>query len=196
MRTSAAKAFNLGEEKKETRELYGTNLFGQSCLLARRLVESGVSFVEVNLGGVNGGAFGWDTHGNNFETVKQLSGVLDSGWSALMTDLKNKGLLDTTTIVWMGEFGRTPEIVNNNGRNHWATSWATVLAGGGIKGGQVVGKTSDDGMEVKERPVTAGDLMATLVTVLGIDPKKSNRSNAGRPIDIADKTAKVIKEIV
>ena len=196
MRTSAAKAFNLGEEKKETRELYGTNLFGQSCLLARRLVESGVSFVEVNLGGVNGGAFGWDTHGNNFETVKQLSGVLDAGWSALMTDLKNKGLLDTTTIVWMGEFGRTPEIVNNNGRNHWATSWATVLAGGGIKGGQVVGKTSDDGREVKERPVTAGDLMATLVTALGIDPKKSNRSNAGRPIDIADKTAKVIKEIV
>jgi hypothetical protein len=196
MRTSAAKAFTLAEEKKETRELYGTNLFGQSCLLARRLVESGVSFVEINLGGINGGAFGWDTHAQNFQTVKSLSGVLDTGWSALMTDLKDRGLLDSTTIVWMGEFGRTPQLAGPEGRNHWATSWATVLAGGGIKGGQVVGKTSDDGMEVKERPVTAADLMATIVTALGIDPKKSNRSNAGRPIDIADKTAKVIKEIV
>jgi hypothetical protein len=196
MRTSAAKAFSLEEEKTSVRDLYGKNLFGQSCLLARRLVEQGVPFVEVNLGGVNGGANGWDTHGQNFQQVKQLSAVLDNGWGALMSDLKERGLLDHTTIVWMGEFGRTPLINPQQGRDHWANSWATVVAGGGIKGGQVVGKTSADGMKVEDRPVTATDLIATVCAALGIDPQKQNQSNQGRPIGIADKTAKVIKEIV
>jgi hypothetical protein len=196
MRTSASKAFDLEEEKAAVRDSYGKSLFGQSCLLARRLVEHGVPFIEVNLGGVNGGAFGWDTHNQNFQQVKQLSGALDDGWSALMTDLKDRGLLDTTTIVWMGEFGRTPKINGGQGRDHWANSWATVLAGGGIKGGQAYGKTSADGMEIADKPTTAADFMATVVTALGISHTTPNRSNLGRPITIADKGSKPIKDIV
>src|SRR5262249_12109856 len=154
MKTDAAKAFNLNEEKASVRDAYGRNLFGQGCLLARRLVERNVPFVEVTLGGVNGGAFGWDTHGNNFPAVHGLCGVLDPAWAALMSDLQERGLLDTTLIVWMGEFGRTPRINPQRGRDHWPNSWSTVLAGGGIKGGQAIGKTGADGMAVTERPVT------------------------------------------
>jgi hypothetical protein len=196
MNTDAKKAFNVEEEKPAVRDAYGRNLFGQGCLLARRLIEKGVPFVEVSHSGVGGAVLGWDTHGNNFEQVKQLSAVLDQGWSALMSDLAERGLLDSTLIVWMGEFGRTPKINRNNGRDHWPNSWATVLAGGGIKGGQAVGKTSDDGMEVKERPVTQADLIATVCKGLGIDPDKQNQSNVGRPIRIADAGSKPIKEVV
>ncbi len=119
MRSDAGRAFDLDDEKDALRDAYGRNLFGQGCLLARRLVERGVPFVEVALGGLNGGGLGWDTHANNFETVKNLSGVLDAAWSSLMGDLKERGLLDTTTIVWMGEFGRTPQINQNKGRDHF-----------------------------------------------------------------------------
>jgi hypothetical protein len=190
MKTSAAKAFNLEDEPPALRDAYGRNLFGQGCLLARRLVERGVPFVEITLGG---GA-GWDTHGNNFEQVKRLSGILDPAWGTLMEDLKQRGLLDTTLIVWMGEFGRTPRINGNRGRDHWANSWSTVLAGGGIQGGQAVGKTSADGMEVVDRPVAVSDFLATVCLALGIDPLKANNSNVGRPIRIADKAAKPIRE--
>jgi hypothetical protein len=197
MKTEASKAFNLDEEKKETRDRYGRNLFGQGCLLARRLVERGVPFVEVTHGGAVAGSFGWDTHQNNYEAVKALCGILDPGWGALMSDLKERGLLDSTLIVWMGEFGRTPRIASGrNGRDHWPNSWSTVLAGGGIKGGQAVGKTSADGMEIKERPVSVADFMATICKALGIDPEKQNNSNVGRPIRIADKSAKPITEVV
>jgi hypothetical protein len=196
MRTEAAKAFNLEEEKAALRDSYGRNLFGQGCLLARRLVERGVPFVEVTLGGVNGGAFGWDSHTNNFEQVKALSGVLDAGWSTLMTDLKERGLLDSTLIVWMGEFGRTPRINPSNGRDHFPAAWSTVLAGGGVKGGGAVGKTSRDGSAVEERAVTVQDFLATICEALGIDPMKQNQSNVGRPIRIVDKSANPIKEIV
>ncbi len=197
MRTNASKAFDLEEEKKEVRDRYGRNLFGQGCLLARRLVERGVPFVEVTHGGVNGGPFGWDTHQNNFEAVKALCGILDPAWGALMHDLKERGLLDSTLIIWMGEFGRTPRLAaGRNGRDHWPNSWSTVLAGGGIKGGQAVGKTSPDGMEIKDRPVTVADFMATICKALGINHEKQNNSNVGRPIRIADKSARVIKEVV
>jgi hypothetical protein len=196
MRTSAARAFDLEEESAAVRDAYGKNLFGQSCLLARRLVEQGVPFVEVNLGGVNGGAFGWDTHAQNFEQVKRLSETLDAGWSALMDDLKDRGMLGETLIVWMGEFGRTPKITPNQGRDHWATSWSTVLAGGGIKGGQAYGQTTDDGMEVKDRPTSAADLMATVCAALGLDPGKLNPSNLGRPIPLADRAGKPIKDVL
>src|SRR5262249_38238788 len=121
MRSAAAKAFDLDDEPKELRERYGRNLFGQGCLLARRLVERGVPFVEVTLSsapGVQG--LGWDTHQNNFDSVQRLSGVLDPAWATLMEDLKDRGLLETTLIVWMGEFGRTPRINGNKGRDHWA----------------------------------------------------------------------------
>ncbi len=194
MRSKAAKAFDLDEESKEVRDAYGRNRFGQGCLLARRLVERGVPFVEVTLGG-NGG-IGWDTHQNNFEGVKELSGMLDPAWATLMSELKSRGLLETTTIVWMGEFGRTPKINGNTGRDHYPNAWSTVLAGGGIRGGQAVGRTSADGTTVAERPVSVPDLLATVCKALGIDPMKQNISNVGRPIRVVDPSAKVVEEIV
>jgi hypothetical protein len=199
MRSAAAKAFNLKEEPMSVRDGYGRNLFGQGCLLARRLVEHGVPFVEVTLSsapGVNNG-IGWDTHQDNFNIVQKLSQVLDQAWAMLMNDLRQRGLLDSTLIVWMGEFGRTPKIVRNqNGRDHWANSWTTVLAGGGLKRGGVIGKTSKDGMEVTERPVSVPDLLATVCQALGVDSMKQNASNVGRPIRIVEPTATPIKEIV
>ena len=189
MQSAGGKVFDLTEEKAEVRDKYGRNLFGQGCLLARRLVEKGVPFIEVSLGN-------WDTHGNNFDLVKGLCGTLDAAWSALMTDLKERGLLESTTIVWRGEFGRTPKINAAKGRDHFANAWSTVIAGGGVKGGQAIGKTSKDGTTVEERPTTAGDLMATVAKVLGINPEKTNMSNVGRPIPIADRTATPIAEVI
>jgi hypothetical protein len=192
MNSAASRAFNLEEEPAALRDRYGRNLFGQGCLLARRLVERGVPFVEVTLGG--GGT--WDTHQDNFEQVKRLSGSLDPAWATLMEDLQARGLLDSTLIVWMGEFGRTPRINGNTGRDHWASSWSTVLAGGGIKGGQVVGRTSPDGMSVKDRPVAVTDFLATICLALGLDPRTQNQSNVGRPIRLVEPTAQPIKEVV
>jgi hypothetical protein len=189
MRTSASKAFNIEEEPPVLRDAYGRNLFGQGCLLARRLVERGVPFVEVTLSG-------WDTHNQNFDAVKRLSQTLDPAWGTLMEDLKQHGLLDSTLVVWMGEFGRTPRINQANGRDHFPNAWSTVVAGGGIKGGQAIGKTSPDGMTVEQRPVSVSDFMATLCLALGIDPLKQNNSNVGRPIRIADKAAQPIQEIL
>jgi hypothetical protein len=189
MRSPAVRAFNLDEEPAKLRDRYGRNLFGQGCLLARRLVETGVPFVEVSLGG-------WDTHQNNFDAVKGLCGTLDPAWSTLLEDLGDRGLLDSTLVVWMGEFGRTPKINGQRGRDHWAVSWSTVLAGGGIKGGQAVGQTSPDGMEVKERPVSVPDFLATVGLALGLDIKKQNNSNVGRPIRFVDPGAKPVKEVL
>jgi uncharacterized protein (DUF1501 family) len=196
MQTDAHKAFDLDEEKDAVRDAYGRNLFGQGCLLARRLVERGVPFVEVTLSQITGAQAGWDTHQNNFDQVKVLSGVLDAAWATLMGDLKERGLLDTTLIVWMGEFGRTPKINPNNGRDHFPTAWSAVLAGGGIKGGQVHGQTSKDGMEVKDNPVPVKDFLATACKAVGIDPTKQNMSNVGRPIRIADAGARPIEEVL
>jgi hypothetical protein len=189
MRSTAVKAFDLDEEPARLRDAYGRNLFGQGCLLARRLVEKGVPFVEVSLGG-------WDTHQNNFDAVKRLCGILDPAWSTLMDDLADKGLLDSTLIVWMGEFGRTPLINGANGRDHWASSWSTVLAGGGIKGGQVHGKSSADGMKVIENPVKVTDFLATVGKALGLDVNKQNMSNVGRPIRFVDPGSRPIKEVL
>jgi hypothetical protein len=189
MTASAVKAFNLDAEPKELRDAYGRTLFGQGCLLARRLVEHGVPFVEVTLNG-------WDTHQNNFDGVTRLCGTLDPGWATLMEDLKTRGLLDSTLVVWMGEFGRTPRINGNNGRDHWPNSWSTVLGGGGIKGGQVYGKTSKDGTGVDEKPVPVTDLLATVITGLGMDITKQNQSNVGRPIRLVEPGATPIKEVL
>ena len=197
MRSSAVKAFELGEEDDTLREAYGRNQFGQGCLLARRLVERGVPFVEVSLNGVqNNQNFGWDTHSNNFEAVKTLTSVLDPAWATLLEDLRLRELLDSTLVVWMGEFGRTPRINGNTGRDHWAGSWTTVLCGGGIKGGQFFGETTSDGMAIEDRPVSAADLLATICHSVGVDPMKQNMSNVGRPIRIADPDAKPITEIL
>jgi hypothetical protein len=194
MRSKAAKVFDLDEEPAEVREAYGRTRFGQGCLLARRLVERGVPFVEVTLGGVN--SIGWDTHTGNFDTVKELSGELDPAWATLMSELKSRGLLETTTILWMGEFGRTPKINDNTGRDHYPNAWTTVVGGGGIKGGQVVGRTSADGMTVEDRPVSVPDLLATVCTALGIDPTKQNVSNVGRPIRVVDPSGAAVAEIL
>ncbi|MFG0332097.1 MAG: DUF1501 domain-containing protein [Maioricimonas sp. JB049] len=185
MNSSDAKAFDLSEEPESLREEYGRTVFGQGCLMARRLIERGVAFVEVSLGTSSGGP-GWDTHTNNFTAVEQLSGVLDSGWGTLMRDLEERGLLESTTILWMGEFGRTPAINPNAGRDHFPAAWSTVLAGGGIAGGQAYGKTSEDGTAVVDGKIGVGDLLATLCSALGVDPGEMQMSNTGRPIPITD----------
>lgn len=194
MRTDAAKAFDLDTEPARLRDAYGRNQFGQGCLLARRLVERGVSFIEISLGGAGG--FDWDTQANNFEKVRELSQVLDPAWATLTDDLKARGLLESTLIVWMGEFGRTPIINGDKGRDHFPNAWTAVLGGGGIKGGQVVGKTSDGGETIEQRPVFVPDLLATVCLALGIEPRKSNHSNVGRPISIVDKAGKPVEDIV
>ena len=194
MRTAAARALDLDREPGRLRDAYGRNKFGQGCLLARRLVEHGVPFVEVSLGGDDSN--GWDTHSNNFERVRELSQVLDAGWATLVDDLKDRGLFDSTVLVWMGEFGRTPTINADKGRDHCPSAWSAVLGGGGIKGGQVVGKTSAGGEAIEERPVSVPDLLATICRALGIDPNKSNQSNVGRPIALVDKAGKPLEDLV
>jgi hypothetical protein len=189
MRPEAASAFNLDAESPTTHASYGRSLFGQGVLLARRLVERGVPFVEVTLDG-------WDTHQNNFDRVKDLCGTLDTAFAALLSDLQERGLLDTTLVVCQGEFGRTPKININTGRDHWPKSWAVALAGGGIKTGQVIGQTSDDGLSVTDKPVSAPDLIATVAKAVGIDPQKQNLSNVGRPIRVANPDAKPIEGLL
>jgi hypothetical protein len=187
MKSQAAQAFDLSREPDKVRDRYGKSRFGQSCLMARRLIEQGVPFVECTLFERTSGGFGWDTHARNFPTVRELSAILDAGWSSLMADLKERGLLKDTTIIWMGEFGRTPKINRNGGggRDHYPKAWSAVLAGGGIKGGQAFGRTSKDGTTVEDGKVDVGDLLATLCRALSIDPKTQNISEMGRPIRIA-----------
>jgi hypothetical protein len=194
--TQARKAFELEEEKAELRDAYGRNRFGQGCLLARRLVERGVAFVEVTLSNSPTTPAGWDTHADNFTQVKNLSAVLDPAWGTLMTDLRDRGLLDSTMVIWMGEFGRTPKINPNTGRDHFPAAWSVVLGGAGIKGGQVIGKTDAGGEAVADRPVTVADLYATICEGLGIDHTQENVSPEGRPIGLVDKGGKPISELV
>ena len=196
VRTEGRAAFKLEQEPDELRDAYGRNRFGQGCLLARRLVERGVSFVEVALSGTNAGSNGWDTHGDNANQVKQLCDVLDPAWSTLMSDLRERGMLETTLIVWMGEFGRTPVINQNAGRDHFPVAWSTVLAGGGIVGGQVIGDTGDDGMRVVDRPVTVPEFYATICAAVGIDSAHENISPDGRPIAIVDGKVDPISELI
>jgi hypothetical protein len=182
MNSEDAKAFDLSKEPTELRDAYGRTAFGQGCLLARRLIEHGVSFVEVTLGG---GA-GWDTHTDNFNAVRALSTDLDNGWGTLMKDLSDRGLLESTTILWMGEFGRTPQINGNGGRDHFPAAWSAVLAGGGIAGGQAYGRTSESGMSVEDGQMSAEDLLATLCAAAGVDPKQTQIEENGRPIRITE----------
>lgn len=189
MSPSAAAAFELQQEPEKLRAAYGASLFGQGVLLARRLVERGVPFVEVTLDG-------WDTHQDNFGKVKDLCGTLDAAFSTLISDLRDRGLLESTLVLCQGEFGRTPKINSNTGRDHWPASWAVAMAGGGIQSGQAVGKTSADGTKVEERPISVPDLIATVAKVAGIDPERQNMSNVGRPIRIAAPDAEPIREIL
>lgn len=175
-------AFDLTGEPTKVRERYGPGLFGQGCLLARRLVERGVPFVEVALGD----GLAWDTHDDNFTKVRRLSEELDAGWASLMTELQERDLLESTTILWMGEFGRTPTINRNGGRDHFPTAWSCVFGGGGIAGGQAYGRTSANGNVVEENKVEIGDVLATLCSALGISPENENMTGSQRPIKIAE----------
>ena len=197
MQSDASRAFDLDQEPASRRETYGRTPFGEGCLLARRLIEQGVPFVEVSLNGAAGNEpLAWDTHQNNFPSVRRLCQVLDAGWSSLLEDLRDRGLLDSTLVVWMGEFGRTPRINPRNGRDHYPAAWSTVLCGGGIRGGQVIGATTDDGLQIRERPVRVPDLMATICLALGVDPMAQNMSNVGRPIRLADPDAEPVREVI
>jgi hypothetical protein len=155
-----------------------------------------VPFVELTLSNTTNAPSGWDTHQNNFSQVEALSKVLDPAWATLMEDLESRGMLNSTLIVWMGEFGRSPQINGQKGREHWPNSWSTVLGGGGIKGGQVYGKTAADGVAITEHPVPVPNFMATICKALGLNPAKQNMSNVGRPIRLADAGAKPIKEVL
>jgi Protein of unknown function (DUF1501) len=168
--------------------------FGQGCLMARRLVEAGVPFVEV----VMGDGAGWDTHRENFPRTRALSLECDVAMAALVEDLRRRGLLDTTLVAWMGEFGRTPQCTGG-GRNHWARAWSSVLVGGGIKGGQVIGRTDRAAAAVVDRPITVTDFLATVCTILGIDyTRKNHPPGVERPIPIVDtsKGVKVLSEVL
>jgi uncharacterized protein (DUF1501 family) len=189
MRSRRARAFNLDEEPAGLRDAYGRHKFGQSCLLARRLVEAGVRFVEVF-------RRGWDDHGVAAKNVSARAPWLDAGMSTLIRDLKERGMLEDTLVVWMGEFGRTP----GNGEGHYCNAWSTVWAGGGIRAGQVIGKTSETGKrpgsEVVERPISAPDYIATLCLALGIDIHQEFMAPGGRPMPLVEKTAQPIKELL
>ena len=188
MSSTGIQAFQLESEPEPLRQSYGATAFGAGCLMARRLVEAGVPFVEVTLNG-------WDTHEDVFNRVRALSATLDQGMSALLDDLGTRGLLDSTLIVWMGDFGRTPRINEKGGRDHYPAASSVLLAGGGIKAGQLIGATDADGAEVRERPVTVGDLYRTMAHVLDLNPDKQRTSPAGRPIRAVD-TGTLIGELV
>src|SRR5664279_833217 len=163
----AGKVFDLAQEKDEMRDRYGRNTFGQSCLAARRLVGRGVPYVTINYQG-------WDTHRQNFQTMQQKLPQMDKGLATLMQDLAERGLLESTIVWWSGEFGRTPKVMWeapwNGGRNHWGKVFSAVLAGGGFKGGHVVGASDATGETVKDRPVYPCDLIGSMYELLGIDP--------------------------
>ncbi|HBE01762.1 MAG: hypothetical protein A2096_16330 [Spirochaetes bacterium GWF1_41_5] len=178
---SAGKVFDLNDEKPELREEYGNNPFGQACLVARRLAESGVPYITINYEG-------WDTHKQHFILMRTKMPQLDKGMSTLLRDLENRGLLDSTLVWWGGEFGRTPrvqwEAPWNGGRNHFGKVFSVVLAGGGIKGGRVVGSTNATGEEVKDRPVYPWDLTGTLYQLMGIRPDFTVKGPQGQDIRI------------
>jgi len=191
MRDTGTRAFDISLESAANRAAYGANAFGEGCLMARRLIEAGVKFVEVTLGG-------WDTHQNNFERVRQLSGQVDPAMSTLVKDLRDRGLLDNTLVIWMGEFGRTPRINNRGaqpGRDHYPRAWSSVMVGGGIRGGQVIGRTDAEAATVVDRPVNTLDFMATVCRTLGIDHNKQYHAPNGRPIRIVDRPATPIAQL-
>lgn len=189
MHGRAARVCDLQQEPQALRERYGPSRFGQGCLLARRLVEAGVKSVEVTLGG-------WDTHRDAFTQHRRLVAELDQGYSALLADLAERGRLSRTLVLVLTEFGRTPKVNEYEGRDHFATGWSAALAGGGVRGGAVVGATSADGTAVADRPVSAADLHATVARLLGLDPKSTRDTAEGRPISLVDPAGVPIAELL
>ncbi|TWU29964.1 DUF1501 domain-containing protein [Bythopirellula polymerisocia] len=172
-------AFDLEKEPASLRESYGQGEFAAGCMMARRLVEQGVTFVEVV-------SNGWDTHLDGFNRTRELTGQIDQPMAALIGDLKQRGMLDKTLVVWLGEFGRTPKINPRAGRDHFPRAFNAVLAGGGVRGGQVIGATNDAGTKVTERPVLITDFFRSIYHTLNIDPDEENISRVGRPIKLVD----------
>jgi hypothetical protein len=177
--SARTRAFDLEREPDRMRDFYGRSAFGQGCLMARRLVEAGVTFVEVQ-------SSGWDTHGDELNRLRKLIPPVDHGTAALLSDLKARGLLDRTLVIWMGEFGRMPRVNLAAGRDHYPQAWTVALAGRGVRGGQVIGATDKQGAEVIDRPITVPDLFCTFCQGLGINPRKENQSNVGRPLKIVE----------
>jgi hypothetical protein len=173
------KAFNIADESRSLRERYGDSSFGKGCLLARRLVEQGVTFVEVR-------SDNWDTHQDNFERSAGLAGAVDPATATLIADLKDRGMLDRTLVVWMGEFGRTPKVNARNGRDHYPRVFNAAMAGGGIKGGQVYGASTANGSAVDHSPVTVQDMFRTICSSVRIDADFENISPLGRPLKVVD----------
>jgi hypothetical protein len=188
----AARAFDLSQEPAEVRERYGRHQWGQSHLLARRLVEAGVPFVTT----VNGRSIIWDTHADNFDRMKKsLVPPMEQAFVALLDDLTERNLLDSTLVIWMGDFGRTPMINKAAGRDHWPQCYSVVLAGGGIRGGQVIGQSDSTGATPRLRPVRPADIHATVFTALGYDPHGITYPTVdGRPTLLSDGNA--IRELL
>ncbi|HMF13763.1 MAG TPA: DUF1501 domain-containing protein, partial [Gemmataceae bacterium] len=182
------KSFNLDEETTPVRDSYGRTPLGQSALAARRLVEAGARFVTIGLGG-------WDTHANNFRTLRFLLPQLDQSLSALVGDLDGRGLLDSTIVYCAGEFGRTPTINGSAGRDHWARSMAVFLAGGGFRKGYVHGSTDAHGMQPSSDPCSPDDVSATIFRALGIAPNHEVQTTTGRPIAIF-REGKIIEKLL
>jgi uncharacterized protein (DUF1501 family) len=186
---AAKRAFDLTQESDKTRDRYGRNSLGQGCLLARRLVDAGVQFVTVTDGG-------WDTHTDNFRSLKtRLLPRVDRGLSALLDDLNTRGMLDETLVVWFGDFGRTPKVNPTAGRDHWSTAGVALMAGGGLKVGQVVGQTNALAEYVTDNPVSPQDIAATIYTVLGVPLHTWYKAQDGRPIELCPE-GKPVKQLV
>ena len=179
MKSPRAKVFDLSTEPDAAKKAYGDTDFGRGCLLARRLVETGTRFVEVVLDG-------WDTHKDNFGRVKKLSTTLDDAMGGLLADLAERKLLASTLVVCMGDFGRSPKINGNDGRDHHPQAWSALLAGGGVRGGIAHGATDAAGEKVLGTPTSVPDLLATIASLLGMDPQKSVVTPSGRPIALTD----------
>lgn len=188
MTSAQMQAFRVEQEPQTVRERYGNSAFGRGCLMARRLVETGVPFVEVDNGG-------WDNHNDIHSTLANSKlPEIDRAMSALVEDLEQRGLLQDTAIIWMGEFGRTPRINANAGRDHWARAWSVVVGGAGMRGGIAVGATNEDGTRVETEPYTSQDLMASICRALGVSLETTFTSSNGRPMKIAN-GGKVISEL-
>ena len=189
MNSQYTKSLSLKDVPEAEKERYGKNGFGAGCLMARRLVEQGVSFVEVSLGG-------WDNHANIFPTLsKNLLPQLDKGMGALVEDLAKTGMIENTMVVWMGDFGRTPRINQNAGRDHWPRSWSIVMGGAGMKGGHAIGATDKDGVDIVDRPLGVNDVVACMVKAMGIDVNTRYTTPNGRPFLLVPEGGKPIPEL-
>jgi uncharacterized protein (DUF1501 family) len=189
------RAFAINEEPAKTRDAYGRNIYGQSLLLARRLVEAGCRMVTLSWAPDANAT--WDTHGGNFARLQgELLPQLDACLSSLLTDLRDRGLLDETLVVCMGEFGRTPKINAAAGRDHWPGCYSLLMAGGGVQGGRVLGASDAIGGEPAENPVTPQDITATIYHLLGIDPATEFRDRLDRPLKILNGEGRFLRELL